>query len=228
MNYGEADRILTVLTERLGKIKALAKGVRKISSKLAGNLEPYNLLQLEMSEGKTFFVVTSSEIIECFDCDKSLSKSTRAVYMAEIIDKVFGEGEKNVQAFEIFVEALKNIASPGQELTLRFYELKILEQAGFKPDFYHCAGCGVKLQAGKNYLNKMSGALLCADCGRHTGVSEKIDDEIIKLLRLLQLRGMEVCQKIKCSPNYVREAENILDQLLQNALERELKSKKYL
>lgn len=228
MNYGEADRILTVFTERQGKIKALAKGVRKISSKLAGNLEPFNLLQLEMSEGKTFFVVTSSEIAECFNCDKALSESTRAVYMAEIIDKVFGEGEKNTQAFEIFVDALRNIGSSSRELALRFYELKILEQAGFKPDFYHCASCNEELRAGENYLNNMTGALLCTNCGQQTGISEKIDDEIIKLLRLLQTSRIEICQKIKCGTTHVRKTEDILDRLLQNALEKELISKKYL
>jgi len=228
MNYGEADRILTVFTERLGKVKILAKGVRKITSKMAGNLEPYNLLEMELHEGKTFYTVTSTNIVECFDCDMALSNSTQAVYISEIIDKVFEESEKNTLAFEIFADSLRYIRNSKNDLALRLFELKILEQAGFQPDFYDCAACKKKLLPGQNYINKVSADLLCGDCANHTGVAEKIDDGVIKLLRLLQERGVEVCDKISCDAAHITQTEKILDQLLQNALERELKSKKYL
>ena len=63
-NFAEADRILTILTDRLGKIKAIAKGVRKTRSHLAGSLEPYMLVDLQLHEGKTFYIVTGAEIME--------------------------------------------------------------------------------------------------------------------------------------------------------------------
>ena len=224
MNYGEADRILTVFTERLGKVKVLAKGVRKITSKMAGSLEPYNLLGLELHEGKTFYTVTSVQIIECLDCDKKLSISSQAVYLAEIIDKVFEEGEKNIKSFEIFTDCLRSIGL-GNELLLRLFELQILQEAGFKPDLYHCSKCKKKLKVGGNFVNR-SGDLLCPDCA--DGLSENVPDNVIKILRLLQERGVEVCKQIKCGGPELAIAEKYIDQLLQNALERELKSKKYL
>ena len=227
MNYGEADKILTIFTDRFGKIKAMAKGVRRISSKSAGNLEPYNLIDLQLHEGKTFFTITGAEIIECYDCDKKMSSSSRAVYTAEIVDKIFAEEEKNITAFDLFVESLRNIAKSQNGLALRLFELKILEQAGFKPDLEHCAQCKDKLKAGENYFNENSGEILCIDCA-NTSTHSQISDEVIKLLRILQIKGMEICDKIKCESKYILAAENIIDKWLENALERELKSKKYL
>lgn len=226
MNYGEADRILTVFTERLGKIKALARGVRKITSRMAGNLEPYNIVNLELREGKTFHTITNVEIAECLDCDKKLTVSNQAVYLAEIIDKVFEEEEKNIQAFEVFTNCLRLIGqSQKNNLVLRLFELKILQEAGFKPDLFHCSKCKSELKAGGNYVSKM-GDLQCVSCA--DAVSENMPDNVLKLLRLFQQRGPEVCQQVKCLDEEMRIAERYVSQLLENALERELKSKKYL
>lgn len=228
MNYGEADRILTIFTERLGKIKALARGVRKITSKMAGNLEPYNLLDLEVREGKTFYTITSAEIAECLDCDRRLSTSSQAVYISEIIDKIFEEGERSPETFDIYSDCLRHLSKSTNNLTLRFYELQILEQAGFRPDLFHCAACKKELEAGNNFINTISADLLCGDCANKNGAAKSINDGEIKLLRTLQSGKIGVCEKIKCQRAYFKTVENILDQLLQNALERELKSKKYL
>ena len=227
INYGEADKILTIFTERFGKVKAIAKGVRKISSKMAGNLEPFNLINLQLHEGKTFFTVTGAEIVECYDCDRQLSISSRAVYTAEIIDKIFAEEEKNITAFELLIESLRNIAKSKNGLVLRLFELKILEQAGFRPDLEHCAHCKNKLKSGENYFNENTGEILCADCA-NSNIDLQLNDEVIKLLRILQKEGMNICDKIKCESRYVQAAENIIDKWLENALEKELKSKKYL
>ena len=224
VNFGEADRILTVFTERLGKIKVLAKGVRKITSKIAGSLEPYNLLDLELHQGKTFYTVTSVQIAECLDCDGKIGTSSRAVYLAEIIDKLFQEDEKNIRAFEIFTNCLRSIGS-SNELLLRLFELQILEEAGFKPDLFYCSKCKERLKAGGNFVNQ-SGDLLCPNCA--DALSENVPDDVIKILRLLQQRGVEVCQQIRCGGPDMVIAEKYINQLLQNALERELKSKKYL
>ncbi len=227
INYDEADKILTIFTERFGKIKVMAKGVRRISSKLAGNLEPYNLIDLQLHQGKTFFIVTGAEIIECYDCDKQINSSSRAVYTAEIVDKIFAEEEKNSVAFEYFVEILRNIGTSHNELAIRLFELKILEQAGFRPDLEHCAYCKNILKAGENCFNENTGEILCVNCANSNSCLQ-LNDEIIKLLRILQKEGIEICDKIKCESRYIQATENIIDKWLENALERELKSKKYL
>lgn len=238
MNYGEADRILTVFTERLGKVKVLAKGVRKISSKLAGSLEPFNILELELHAGKTFYAITSAVIAECFDCDRHLSFSNQAVYLAEIVDKVFEEEEKNHRAFELFVQSLRQLNSSPERvaavdsrqafnnnLAIRLFELKILYEAGFQPDLFHCSKCKKDLTAGGNYISR-NGNLQCRECAEVT--AENMPDNVIKLLRLMQSSDPDIASRIKCSDSEQKVAEKYLDQLLQNALERELKSKKYL
>lgn len=226
MNYGEADRILTVFTERLGKVKALARGVRKITSKLAGNLEPYNLLELELHEGKTFYSIIGAEIIEAYGADETLSKSSHVVYLAEIIDKIFEENEKNIAIFELLVEMMRKIQKGENGLIIRSFELQILQSAGFQPNFYQCGKCRVDLKEGELYLDPLTGEILCISCGGSD--IHKIDDATLKLLRLMQERGLDICDKIKCDLTAKQQAEKILEQYLENALERELKSKKYL
>jgi DNA repair protein RecO (recombination protein O) len=167
-------------------------------------------------------------MISCYDCSGILSGSTKAVYASEIIDKIFEEEEKNVQAFELFTNALSKLTSTNNNLALRLFELQILSQAGFEPDLYLCSSCKSKLKSGENYVNNVSGYLLCTKCAEHSGIARKVEDGVIKLLRLLQTNGVEVCDKIKCNVSHMKEVENILDQFLQNALEREIKSRKYL
>ncbi|OQB06037.1 MAG: DNA repair protein RecO [bacterium ADurb.Bin212] len=228
LNFNEADKILTIFTDNLGKIKAIAKGVRKIPSRMAGSLEPYNLIQLELHEGKSFYIVTGVELISSYNCNGMLSGSTKAVYASEIIDKMFEDEEKNINAFELFVSALSQLHRTKNNLPLRLFELQILSQAGFQPDLYLCSSCKNSLKSGENYISNISGHLLCARCGEHFGAATKIEDGVIKLLRLLQKNGVGVCDKIKCDISHIKEVEGILEKYLQNALEKELKSRKYL
>ncbi len=228
LNFNEADKILTIFTDRLGKIKAIAKGVRKISSRMAGSLEPYNLLELEMHQGKTFYIVTGARIIENHSFDRDRKLSMQAVYVAEIIDKIFEEEEKNIDAFELFIKTLKIISEDKNRLILLSYELKILDQAGFKPDFYHCFKCKKKLKPDDNYLSENDGLILCSLCAQGVFSKSLISNSFIKLLRLLQNDELNVCQKIKCPSDHVKLAKTITEKYLENALERELVSKKQL
>lgn len=111
-NFGEADRILTILTNRLGKIKAMAKGVRKIKSKMAGSLEPYMLVDLQLHEGKTFFIVTGAGIIEEYrNIHSQIKKIAQAYFVGELIDKFLEEHQKADVIFEISKEVLRKIDS---------------------------------------------------------------------------------------------------------------------
>lgn len=111
-NFGEADRILTILTDRLGKVSAMAKGVRKIKSKMAGSLEPYMLVDLQLHEGKTFYIVTAAAITEVFkNIHSDIKKTAQAYFVGELIDKFLAENQKAEVIFEISREVLRKIDS---------------------------------------------------------------------------------------------------------------------
>lgn len=112
-DFSEADRILTVFTERFGKIKVIAKGVKKIKAKLAGSLEPFMLSDLELHEGKTFYIATGASIIKDFSSLHSdLDKMAAVFCLGELIDKFEKEEQKSEQVFRLLVDTLEALDAP--------------------------------------------------------------------------------------------------------------------
>jgi len=229
MNYGEADRILTILTERFGKIKAIAKGVRKIKSKLAGSLEPFMLINLELHEGKTFYIVTGASIEQEFpQIHKDLKKTSLAFYVGEVADKFLQEEQKSGSIFEVFKDALLGIEESDDQFLLRVFELRMIEASGFKPELYECVHCKEKITQGDNFWDSVEGGILCSSCQSKFHHGKKISDDLIKIFRLIDRGEYSVLKKIKVKHDLKDEAEEILNNYIKSILERELKSQQFL
>jgi len=229
MNFGEADRILTILTERFGKVKAIAKGVRKTKSRLAGSLEPYMLLDLQLHEGKTFYIVTGAVILKEFsDLHKNLQKTSQAFYIGEIADKILQESQRVHGAFEIFSEALSAINDSGSEFLLRIFELRIIEAAGFKPELYQCIHCKEKITISDNYWDSIEGGLICQSCQQKFHHGKRISDDLIKIFRLIDRGDYELLKRLNLKKEIELEAENVLNEYIKSILERDLKSQRFL
>jgi DNA repair protein RecO (recombination protein O) len=228
-NFGEADRVLTILTERFGKVSAIAKGSRKIKAKLLGHLEPFTLADFQFHEGKNFYIVTGAEIKDHFEnIHNDYSKTTRAFYLGELVDKFLENDEKNTEVFNLLSSALEYLEENDVDLMLRFFELKIIEAAGFKPALHQCVYCQNTLVAGNNFWDQSEGGIICSDCQKKFGHGKKISDGVIKLLRLIEEQDIETATKIKLDKKTESETEEILDLYIKNILERELKSKRMM
>ena len=229
MNYGEADRILTILTERFGKIKAIAKGCRKLKSRLAGSLEPFMLVNLQLHEGKTFFIVTGGEISKEFqNIHIDLKKTSQAFYIGEIADKILQENQKTKGVFEIFAEALEEIEKSGSEFLLRIFELRIMEASGFNPELYRCVHCKEKIEPGDNFWDSVEGGLICQNCQQKFLHGKRISDDLIKIFRLIDRGEYEVLKRINLKKEVEAEAEAVLNEYIKSILEREPISRTFL
>lgn len=130
-NFGEADRIITALTNRFGKISIVAKGVRKIKSRRAGNVEVLNLVKLHLFKGKNY-TLTEAEAYETFPILKeNLILSTAAFHIIELVDRLVPEEQKNDRLFELTVAALKLMQENPRQIFIRAFEVKILSIIGF-------------------------------------------------------------------------------------------------
>jgi len=226
-NFGEADRILTILTERFGKISAIAKGSRKIKARLLGHLEPFMLVNFQLYEGKSFQIVTGAESEKSFEnIQNDFKKTSRAFYLGELVDKFLESDEKNLQVFRIFLDALEYLNDNNIDLMLRFFELKIIEASGFKPEIRKCVHCSAKLVEKNNYWDQAEGGIICSDCNTKFHHGKKISDDVIKLFRIIEQKDIKVATNIKLEKEVESEAEEILDLYIKNILEREIKSKK--
>jgi len=228
-NFGEADKILTILTDRLGKVRAMARGVRKIKSHLAGSLEPYMIVNLQLYEGKSFYTVTGSAIEEDFPAiHKNLKKSAKAFFVGELVDRFVKEDESVREVFHLLSSVLSVIEDSDRYLLILAFELKIIELAGFKPELFNCLHCKEKIQAGQNFWDKIEGGVICSNCQNKTHHGQAVLDGTIKLLRFLEKNSWEETKLLKVSAQIEKETEKILADYIRHILERELKSERFL
>src|ERR687892_59616 len=140
---GEADRIVTMLTRAHGKVRAVAKGVRKTKSRFGGRLEPPRHIDLLLYEGRELDIVSQAETIDHFRTVRDdLDRLGRAVTMLEAADQLSMERQPNGRLYDMLVGALRALASQDAPLVVAGFFLKVLALEGFGPQVEECAVCG--------------------------------------------------------------------------------------
>ncbi|WP_353827996.1 DNA repair protein RecO [Agromyces sp. SYSU T0242] len=162
---GEADRIVTLLTRRHGKVRAVARGVRRTASKFGSRLEPFMVADLQLYEGRTLDVITQAESIGAYGAEISQDYAayTAANAMVEAADRLT-EAEGSLQQYLLLVGALRSLSrrEHGADLTLDSYLLRALAIAGWAPSFEDCARCGAP--GPHSAVVVQLGGVVCADC----------------------------------------------------------------
>lgn len=129
-NFSEADKLITIFTKEQGKIKVLAKGIRRIKSRRAPHLELFNHVEVVLHEGKTFSVVTEAKILDDLVCLKLNLKSTGLLfYLCEVIDKILPEHQPHAELYEIFLASLSGL---NQDKVKKFV-VELLWNLGYLP-----------------------------------------------------------------------------------------------
>lgn len=181
---GEADRIVTMLTKRHGKVRAVAKGVRRTASKFGARLEPFMVADLQLYEGRSLDVITQAESIGSYGAviAHDYSSYTAATVMAETADKVT-EDEGSLQQYLLLVGALRSLArhEHGPTLTLDSYLLRSLSMAGWAPSFTDCSRCGAP--GPHSAVVVQLGGMVCDGCA--AAGSPRLDSATIGLLGAL-------------------------------------------
>lgn len=224
---GEADRIITLLTRQHGRVRAVAKGVRRTSSRFGSRLEPFTHVDLQLAEGRSLDTITQAETLTPFSKGLGLDydRYTAGTVMLETADRlVTEEREPSVQQFLLLVGGLRAMVAgehgPGQ--VLDSYLLRSLSVAGYAPSFEHCARCG--LEGPHRWFNPSMGGVLCATC-RVPG-SASPAPETVALLGALLAGDWAVVDV--AHPRHVKEASTLVAAYLAWHLERGLKSLAYV
>ena len=228
-DFGEADRLLTILTPR-GKRRVVAKGARKITSRLAGSIELFTHTSLLLAVGRTLDIVTQSTILHGFAALRSdLRRIGASYYVAELIDRLTEEEDENRPAFELLVATLQALDTmPQIDLILRFYELHLLGYLGYRPQLYHCAVCQDALTEEANRFSATAGGVLCPRCAPTDRAAVPLRLSAFKLLRFLQAQPLEAIARLSISAPVRAEAATVLRSYIRHILERDLKSVAFL
>jgi DNA repair protein RecO (recombination protein O) len=224
---GEADRIITFLSRGRGKIRAVAKGVRRTSSKFGARLEPFSHVDLQFAEGRTLDIVTQVESLDAFGerLTANYPAYTAGQVMLETADRlVVEEGEPAVQQYQLLVGALKvlnrgtadGVRAP--TMVLDSYLLRALAVAGYAPSFSHCARCGVV--GPHRAFSPAAGGAVCEIC-RPPGSSRPAPATLELLGALLEGRWTDTRE---VPPPIGREASGITAAFVAWHLDRNLRS----
>ena len=148
-DWGEADRLLTLFTRQHGKLRAIAKGARRIRSRKAGHLEPFMHVTLQLARGHDLFIVTQADTLQAFlPIHDDLGKTSQAAYTIELLDRFTYEDEtENIHIFQLLTKTLLRIEKEDEPwLAIRWYEIQLLDLLGYRPHLFECARCGREIQ----------------------------------------------------------------------------------
>jgi len=233
---GEASQVFTVFTEDFGKLKFLAKAVRKIKSKLRGGLKLFSLSEIEFIQGKAYKTLTDTKTRENFDkIPKSLIRLKIAYKIAEVSDKLLREEEKDQQIWNLFSETFQRLNSgsrlpylPHQILagglpdrqasgfTIYYYFFwNLIDLIGYRPSVYNCAFCQKKLTLNYLYFNPEEGGVICSNCYKKLKSGKAISSDLVKILRVIFEKNWKNLARLKIKPAHYGTLKNISDNYYQ-------------
>lgn len=215
---GEADRIVTFLTQGRGKVRAVAKGVRKTKSRFGGRLEPPSHVQLLLYEGRELDIVTQAETIDHFGpLREDYERLSRAVSMLETADQVAMERQANGRLYRMLVGALRALAERDAPLVAPAFFLKVLALEGYRPQVDECAECGA--ESGLVSWAIEEGGLRCQ---AHRQGSP-IGPEAVQVLQ--RILGGQLGDALNEPPSeHTAEVDHLVTKALEHHLERRLRS----
>ncbi len=224
-DYGEADRLLTLYTRQIGKTRALVKGARKLTSRKAGHLEPFTHVQLQLAKGHDLFIVTQADTVDAYQpLREDLELTGHAAYVLELLDRFTYEDEtESLSLFRLLTETLARLASKSDPwLVIRFYEMRLLDLLGFRPQLFECANCGREIQPEDQFFSFSAGGVICPRCGQGLPNLPDISVDALKYLRHFQRSSYAEASRARPSPEVRKETEGLMQGYFTYLLEREL------
>ena len=229
-DFGEADRLLTLLTPQHGKLRAIAKGARKPAARKSGHVELFALVDMLLARGRELYIVVQAELQEPFlPLRENLVRSSYASYLAELMDRFTGEDDSSPAEFDLLTRALGWLCEESDPpLVARYYELRLLQLAGFAPALHHCAVGQEPLEPRDQFFSPADGGVVCPE--HHSGTERELPLNLtaLKTLRYLQTQRWQAVRALHVRRPLHQELERVMLAYLTYVLERRLQSVDFL
>lgn len=215
---GEADRIVVLYTRSRGKVRAVAKGVRRTRSKFGSRLEPGSVVHLQLYEGRNLDIVTQAETALLFPSLRSdIEAFGRASILLEIIDQVAVEGESNPAVYKLLTGALAELDRAGNPLVVPAFVGKLLVLEGVQPQLGQCVQCGTADDLVSIEISE--GGAFCREHRRGERVSPEARWALERVFNGHVRQLLETA-----SPTLALEIEVLANRLIEQHLERRLRT----
>jgi DNA repair protein RecO (recombination protein O) len=230
-DLGEADRVLTLITPEHGKLKAIAKGVRRPSSRLGGSLEPFAELTVALARGRTFDVVTEVRVGHAWlRLRDSLESAATAWYLAELADRSLEERHEAEALYALLHRAYELLDAgmqPGR--VARWYEMHLADELGQRPEVDRCVECDRMLESTETFRwVPPLGGVICGRCPGPPHDRTGLSLDALKLLKAYQRLDIEAIAALRLTEAAEREVEGAMRDFMRIALERDPRSLAFL
>ncbi len=222
---GDADKICVLFTPQRGRIEAVARGVRRTKSRLAGHVEPLTRSTLLLATGRTLDVITQAQTVDAYPgLHGDIDRLSRALYVAELVDRFTDAAGDVHRLYALLTETLQRIEiAVNLDLPVRWFEMRILADQGYQPELRECVRCQKALNPEGNAFSAAAGGVLCPSC-RSSVVGRPLSAVAFKLLRFLQSASYAEVERIRVDDDLGRELESHLRDAIHQALDQEVRA----
>jgi len=232
VDYGESDRIVTLLTRERGKLGAFARGARASRRRFSGLLEPFTLLAAELTDrrGDLLGLESASAIRAHGGIRADLARIAVAGYACELAAELVRDAEPHPELFTLLSALLAALdEGPAHPAALRAFELGALAATGYMPRLDACARCGAGLPDRSLRFDPADGGPLCGACEPAGGGGlPVVSPATLAALRRLQEGGLAAAGAEPLAPPVGRETREALTRFVEHLLGRRLASRKFL
>lgn len=228
--WGEADRLVTLFTLELGKLRAIAKGVRKPRSRKSGHLQPFTRSTLQLARGRDMFIITQAETVQAYlPLHTEYVLTNYAYYVVELVDRFTYEEGEHSALYRLLAATFDRLCNGDQpDLVMRYFEIRLLDLVGFRPQLFTCTRCDAEIQPEDQFFSAESGGVLCPQCGPVVPASRPVSLQALKYLRHLQRSSYREASRIHLTPTINSEMESLMQFYLTYLLERGLNTPPFL
>ncbi len=231
LDYGEADRILTLLTREYGKLAAIAKGSRRAKARSGSSLDLFARSQMMLAKGRNLDVVAQAERRgDVRNISGNLQRTAYACLVAEVADKVLEERHPVDDVFDLVVTTIERLNTPERSPRVEsaWFLMRILELLGYQPQLADCAGCNEALPEAAGWFSPLLGGVLCRRCGAHDQAGSPVSVNGLKVLRVMAAGDAALYDRLRLGGELLHEVEDALEPQLEYHLDRRLKTLEFI
>jgi DNA repair protein RecO (recombination protein O) len=227
---GEADKIASLFTRQLGRLRAVAQGASRTKSRYGGTLEPLSYVRLWIfeRENRDLLRLNSVEIIESFfDMQKDYRVQLAAQFLSEVGERLLPEREVNERIFRLLLAVLRALKHSGEvNRPLLYFDYWMVRLGGFLPGFEACASCGRALGEEGGYYSSGSESLLCRDC-KHPG-SVRVSAATLAMVRAACQLPLDKWLAQEKAPPDCRDARHFFEEIIESHTEKKLVTRRMM
>lgn len=228
---GEADKIVSLLTRQLGRLRAVAKGAMSLRGRFGSALEPLSYIRLWIydRESRDLQRLGSAEVLESFfEMQKDYRVQLASQYLGEVAEHFLPEREVDERVFRLLLVVLRAFKRFGEvNRPLLFFNYWLLRLGGFLPDLSRCMACQRRFPGEDGFYDPVEVALVCSRC-RSGGSAERISANALELVATMRSARIEQWLEREAAPPGTRELRRLLEQVIEAHLERKLRTRALL